>query len=373
MKNSKLWLKTILCLSVIVNVLFVLPYTSYLWNRLAGNDHFCQLSDDSLVVQAVVNASMRCEQDKMVMQEFNRGLFADMYNFYIAPSRTEGIVNHIYTSWNYVGLSEYALATKDSVVCRYLIDKADSWLTEKGDSLLYPLKIVDQYPIGVLFINLYKMTGKERYKVAAEYLYRKLDAYKGENDVVLYRSTGGTQKVDVLGMIVPFLMEYYRTFADSTAYNLAIKNLETYYLLGVDKDTGLPVHGYDLGSGIKLGSANWGRGIGWYLLSVAYCPEFCYGQLECSVDQLPYTQFPFSSKQYDSSTAIMCEIFKQSRDSNRVVNLDFIKPFITKDGFVDSFSGDTYGSNNYSETFGVSELGNGLLLLLCYKFGNNTR
>ena len=50
--------------------------------------------------------------------------------------------------------------------------------------------------------------------------------------------------------------------------------MQQYYRKGVDKETGIPFHGYDWNSGIRVGSANWGRGIGWYLLAAAYCPQF---------------------------------------------------------------------------------------------------
>lgn len=83
-----------------------------------------------------------------------------------------------------------------------------------------------------------------------------------------------------------------------------------------------------------------------------------------------YTQFPNSNNKFDSSTALMFEIYKQAKNPNRPLSLSFIKPHILKTGFVDDCSGDTYNLNDYSHSFGESELCNGLLLMLASKFSN---
>ena len=67
----------------------------------------------------------------------------------------------------------------------------------------------------------------------------------------------------------------------------------------------------------------------------------------------------------------MFEIYEQSKDQSRKLSLDFIKPHILTNGFVDDCSGDTYGLNSYSHTFGESELCNGFLLMLVSKFDNS--
>lgn len=81
-----------------------------------------------------------------------------------------------------------------------------------------------------------------------------------------------------------------------------------------------------------------------------------------------YTQFPNSNNKFDSSTALMFEIYKQAKNPNRPLSLLFIKPHILKMGFVDDCSEDTYNLNDYSLSFG--ELCNGLLLMLASKFSN---
>lgn len=41
-----------------------------------------------------------------------------------------------------------------------------------------------------------------------------------------------------------------------------------------------------------------------------------------------------------------------------------LSPYIDKEGYILETSGDTYGINNYSQSFGKSELSQGILLLI---------
>lgn len=187
---------------------------------------------------------------------------------------------------------------------------------------------------------------------------------------ILYVKDSDIDLDDVLGMCIPFLMEYYNVTHDSTALVTVNENMERFHRYAVNPRTGLPAHGYNLRTGIPVGSANWGRGIGWYLLASAFCPQIEDNILDNTLFKLDYTQFPGSSSNYDSSYSIMCEIYKQSKNKKRKLSLQFIKSHILKNGMVDDCSGDTYGLNNYSHTFGESELCNGLLLILASNFAN---
>jgi hypothetical protein len=45
-------------------------------------------------------------------------------------------------------------------------------------------------------------------------------------------------------------------------------------------------------------------------------------------------------------------------------NTYLLNDFISADGYVQQTSGDTYGINNYSKAFGMSDLSQGFLLLI---------
>lgn len=173
-------------------------------------------------------------------------------------------------------------------------------------------------------------------------------------------------------MYVPFLMEYYSLTGDTLAKALARENILKIKEYSVDKETGLPHHGWNPDTKVKLGSANWGRGIGWYLLALAYYDSMIDTPLVDNIMKMEYEQFPgqpYSS--FDSSTGLMFEIFKQIADKRRAPDINIFKPHTTRSGMIDDCSGDTYCCNKYSGTFSKSELCNGLFLMLVSKFSNN--
>lgn len=261
------------------------------------------------------------------------------------------------------GLSYQALYRKDKKFTEKVENVAGKLLDDNGIPN-YTINICDQLPAGICFINLYRLTGKEKYKKAYEHYYQAALSMCQENYYIPYIKGLQTQYVDALGMFTPFLMEYYNQNGDSLAYTIAYANMSIYYKYCVDKETGIPAHGYDAKSKLKVGSINWGRGIGWYLIAAAYLPEFHDSLLEQSLKSMEYTQFPLSSSHFDATTALSFEIYKHSRDKNRKKSLDFIKKYIRTDGNVDCISGETHDVNNYNKLFGLGEIGNGWLLML---------
>ena len=160
-------------------------------------------------------------------------------------------------------------------------------------------------------------------------------------------------------------MEYYKMTNNNIAKEIAIRNINLFENYCVDKQTGFPTHGYNTKTKIKIGSSNWGRGIGWYLLAKAYLEEPSHGEtiLNTTLVDLDYTQFPGSSCQFDSSVALLFELYKQKKKISKN-SIDFIKSRIRVNGEFDLCSGDTYGFNDYSHTFGNSELCSGLFLMI---------
>ena len=305
----------------------------------------------------------------MIMDE-HRGLFEDMKKYWTRKERQSHIKNNFFTSYYLAGLSYYALSYPDEALKMYLQNKADSYLDSSTKKVNYPIHVIDQYAIGVFYINMYRLTSMLKYKNVYTDLYQQLMARKDSNDLIPYLDDSPYHYADELGMYVPFLMEYYDETKDSLALEVVNKNVASYMQNGIDSDTHLPFHGYDKETKMKLGSANWGRGIGWYLFALAYCPQINDTLLTDNIDKLPYSQFPMTGYGFDSSTALMFEIYKQSKHPERKVDLSFIKPYIRKEGIVDNFSGDTYAFNDYSHLSGCSELGNGFLLMLISKFCN---
>lgn len=361
-KKIRLLFYVTFALSVCANVLFVSPY---IIKKIKTDQSalFSVDASDQDVIKSVVKASLSFKRNQMAMSEFH-GLKYDVIALF-QPERNSELKNNYPSSYNLVGLSEYAIRFNDTRLLQKLREKADYRIGRDG-YLNYEVSRLDQCPIGILYLNLYRVTKEERYKKVADGLFDFLKSKREVGNIIPYDNPN-TYYVDAMGMYVPFLMEYFKATNDSLARQIAIDNLDEYQRNGLDDKTHLPFHGYDVKTGIKVGSANWGRGIGWYLLALAYCPEENDELLAENVGKMPYTQFPLSSTDFDSSTALMFEIYKKSTNPGYLLDLSFIKPYIRKSGIVTQCSGDTYHFNDYSHSFGNSELCNGLLLLLYSK------
>ena len=297
-------------------------------------------------------SAFNCEQPK-------RGLVYDINQFF-NPQRSL-LYNNYSLSYLYAGLSEYAINKSDSLVLRELEHRVCEFT--ENDKLAYSLLEVDQVPIGICYLNLYKMTNDTRYLKCATEIYEwLLSKTSGDSNIIYYRVCDN-QFVDALGMYIPFLVKYSDIANDSIAYRIALDNMNEFYKYGVDKETGLPVHGYNIRNKVKVGSANWGRGIGWFVLAASFLPEFYDEKLDTVLPELKKSQFPNTSSSFDSSTALMFELYMQKRGLSHV-SLDFIKPYITDEGIIMNCSGDTYDFNNHSYIFGPAELTQGLFLIL---------
>lgn len=363
--KKKILVYSILLISISFNFLCFLPYSNFYIDRLKERiwptQYYKSDCNDKVVIHSVLQRSMKMDGTAFNTEQPKRGLPYDL-GMLLNPPPTASRFNDSSISFLYWGLSEYAVKSGNSEVICFLENKIRTFTNTKG--LTYPLKEVDQVPIGNCFLNLYLATKKDKYLSYATgvYTWLKNKREPGTN-IIYYRSSCPNQFVDGLGMFVPFLAKYHNATGDTLAYRMALDNIDEFHRFGVDKETGLPTHGYNKTNHIKLGSANWGRGIGWYVLAAAYLPHFFDSVLDKNLPAIGNSQFPLTSGAFDSSVALMFEIYMQKRGIHPH-SLNFIKPYITTDGLVTNCSGDTYDFNNHSRTFTPAELTNGLFLLL---------
>lgn len=146
----------------------------------------------------------------------------------------------------------------------------DQYLTREG-SLKMPMKYVDDALHGEILLFLYSQTRDLKYsKASAEIASRLLANYRQTRATLPYRKNNSVRFVDTLGMIVPFLFQYGTAFGDETARDLALLQMEEFILYGVEKQSGLPFHGYNPQfSNIPIGLFSWGRGVGWYAMGLS--------------------------------------------------------------------------------------------------------
>ena len=361
-------------ISILFNILAILPYVQPYYTKFQRKyfpkEHFSNQTPDKEVLDRVCKATIKLKGMKMSMDE-PKGLPEDLLSLF-RTKRGSSCINSFFTSYAMVGISYYAMSQADSSTMEQLRKKTDAFINPQSHSLSYPVTNIDQAPIGILLLNLYQWYKDKQYIKTAQNLFVQIKNMTDEQGRILYLGKGAKMDyVDALGMYVPFFMEYFKATNDSSALKIVNDNMERYQRYAINPLTGIPTHGYNLSNGVPVGSANWGRGIGWYLMAAAFYPQMKDATLDQTLAKLDYTQFPGNSETFDSSTALMFEIYKQSKKKNRKLSLHFIKSHILTDGFVDDCSGDTYGFNSYSHTFGESELCNGLLLMLASKFDNS--
>lgn len=173
--------------------------------------------------------------------------------------------------WTHALLAQ-ALESAGELEC--LKQYYDLWIKE-GISIYNVDNIMNGYPL----LYVYEKTGEDRYKQAAEQLYKWVCRYAKEmGNPLPYRKHHPTHVyVDGLGMVVPFLCRYGAMFQVQEALQLGVKQILEFLKWGMDETTGLPYHGYDTRTKVKQGIIGWGRSVGWLMLSMAdsleYLPE----------------------------------------------------------------------------------------------------
>lgn len=273
--------------------------------------------------------------------------------------KTDTVCNYPF-GFLYWGLSEYAIRKNCKELKHKLEQKSRAFLNTDGQ-LKYKLKIVDQTPMALYYINMYKMTNSNKYLHAAQTIADFIQE-RYEEDLVMYRKGGDVQLVDTLGLVIPFLIEFSSMTQNQIYTSIAKDIYDMFVQNSLDLTTGFPFHGYNVRTKQKLGSANWGRGLGWFLLASAYMDEKSSYQLN-SVE-VTKTQFINQNSMLDSSVALLTELYKIKTQNSYTPDWGTLNTFVRRDGQVDYCSGDTNGFNYYANHYGLGGLSNGLFLLI---------
>lgn len=292
-----------------------------------------------------------------------------------------------------LGLIEYAIKSDDTALFRDTKMIFDDFYFNPKDKISFELEYVDQVPLGLCALKIYKKTKEIKYKIFAEnvfdWLNSKAKCIDGR-ELILYRDHHDFLLVDTLGMICPFLVEYSKEFNEERAFSLAIAEFEYFQDYGLDQSLRTPFYAINVEENLALGSNNWGRGMGWYAIALAAmvelemcCDNFQNKRLysteaqaffeniqKLSLNGL-FSQFPGISRKLDSSATTMLMYagakFIEKKEKNPVwykKAMEELSILIKTNGKIGFCSGDTVSVNIYSKTFGESELSQGFLLLL---------
>ena len=136
---------------------------------------------------------------------------------------------------------------------------------------------VDRPDRALLAYALLRAGDAETLRPAMDEMVDFLSAQAGEGTVPYDPRVQDKRFVDTLGMVCPFLALYAKTYDCPEALSLCMRQPTEYAEKGVETKTGLPFHAIRVPSGAPLGVCGWGRGCGWYALSLAEL-------LRCGVD-----------------------------------------------------------------------------------------
>ncbi|MDF2454804.1 MAG: hypothetical protein K0R51_797 [Cytophagaceae bacterium] len=382
MKTKRIILFLLFAFSLALNVMVLsMDTVPFLWPKVARkldkeDKHI--LAPDVLEQKVVSKALEMAKSDQVTaVWKDHRGITETVFDFAREGDNSAFKKYNYPRAFLYYGLSEYYLKQDGQKSMDEFKTIFDQLLDAQGKAL-FDLDKVDQAPFGLAALNLYRIYKEQKYMHFADLIYDQIVIHRNQQGLVLYRADATNQLNDLLGMIVPFLVEYNKLKPGTNALSIAKAQLDFFIRYGVDPLTFIPAHGIDLKSKIKTGSSNWGRGIGWYLLGLSFYHQATLGYQK-EVDgifnslhavknpEALWSQFPGSTDQFDASatTLFMVSFSKVNSklfSSEQALNL--LSKYIDSNGALMQTSGDTYGLNAYSKTFGESELSQGMLVLL---------
>ena len=141
------------------------------------------------------------------------------------------------------------------------------------------LNSLDNIMPGFTILHLYRETGIERFKLAADKLRKRFDTYPRTPDGGFWHMTNleGELWLDGLYMGMPFLATYGKMIGDADyAYSEAIRQFKLHIDYLMDKETGLLLHAFDYDHSepwalppYYRSPYAWGRAIGWVMMGLS--------------------------------------------------------------------------------------------------------
>jgi len=182
----------------------------------------------------------------------------------------------------------------------YIQQSMDAFVDEQGNIRTYKMEDfnIDHVKNGRSLLLLYRVTGKEKYKKAADHLREQLRRQPRTSDGGFWHKKRYPYQMwlDGLYMGEPFYAEYATLFHEDTAFNDITRQFVLMEQHARDASTGLLYHGWDESRQQRWAdkatgrSPNfWGRAMGWYAMAL--------------VDVLDY--FPAQHRGRDSLLAIL--------------------------------------------------------------------
>lgn len=343
----------------------------------------------------ITKASLDMLKKKQAIMSFNDedSLYVKLARLKAWLKRDSSYKNYAYFNFPLafliLGLLDKYESSGEAKLLIIVEEKCKELVSDSGE-LTFAFDKVDQAMFGLVFLRLYMITEAKKYLKGSHKIYKNVLSYVGDDDIVRYRKGVNVAFIDTIGLVCPFLVLYYDIADCERALVLAEKQIDNVLDTGLDKKGVLPFHAVDLGLNVPLGSINWGRGIGWWVLGLAPLaarstkekPNKYFMILQKTMKLLESTR---TDNQYwpqfightndntiDSSATLMFLLATQQAGIRNIESpelLSVIAHCVDSSGVVLNASGDTIYINKYSRAKGASELTQGLMLSLISEVG----
>ena len=169
--------------------------------------------------------------------------------------------------------------TGDGKYYQYILKNMDSYVNEKGEIKTYKGEQfnIDNITGGRILLMLYRETGKEKFKLAADLLRNQLkNQPRTKEGGFWHKKTYPNQMwLDGLYMAEPFYAEYSKNFNEPQNFDDIANQFIWMEKHARDAQTGLLYHGWDESKEQKWANKTtgtspnfWDRAIGWYVMAL---------------------------------------------------------------------------------------------------------
>ena len=231
-----------------------------------------------------------------------------------------------------------------------------------------------------------------RIKPAMDEMLRLILERTGSDGMILYSiNRKNIRYVDTLGLVCPFLAAYGKVYNQKEILDVALNQIKNFTKFGLYPNSWLPVHAFELNTKLPVGVYGWGRGTGWYLLSlidvfleVGDDDEITADDLKDTIKQVADYLLRFQRDDggfgifvqnkelsYDSSAtsifayfySVAHQIFKDEKYLIAVTNcLSKLKRNTRRDGALDYCQGDTVDFGIFSQRLDIMPFAQGMTL-----------
>ncbi|GAA5020939.1 family 88 glycosyl hydrolase [Marivirga lumbricoides] len=176
-------------------------------------------------------------------------------------------------------------ATDDSLYFNYAKAYADSMINAQGQIKTYKLSDynIDRVNPGKFLIELYKVTGKENYKLAIETLRKQMAEHPRTSEGGFWHKKRYPHQMwlDGLYMGSPFLAKYAKNYSEEALFDDVANQIYLIDKYAYDSISGLYYHGWDesreqdwADKETGLSPHFWGRSIGWFSMALVDVLEY---------------------------------------------------------------------------------------------------